>query len=156
MEEEAMLLTTICPETQVPGFVCDITRKSESILGTGSLYDTLFIDYYLQVSISNNGTNSAYPHPFILNVLVTQYVEPCNIGIAIGETDAPTIVIALQHYETLIGITIVEMTPSEETSVVCIVRTKDSRCGTTATQVWGLATVGHKSFQEIPHNESPR
>ena len=152
-EEDSMQLTEVTPSSLVAGFGCAITRQ-ENCLVAGSDFETLFIDHYLTLVITNDGTNKKYPRPIKLSVLLSQYVEPCNVGVKITESDTPTIVVILQPNESLEGIKLAELAQEDTTSVVTIIWIKNTDTGIVTIQVWGMATVGHDAFQPIIHKRN--
>ncbi len=141
-----MQLKTVCPKTAVNGFDAEIVLF-EPCLFAGQLFETLFIDHYVRVRTVNDGSNPKYPIAASLTLLITQYIEPCNIQITLPDSDPQVGIIILEHYQSLTGIRVAEIDQTRGKAVVLIIWIKDSRNQTTHTQVYVVATEAVASMQ---------
>ncbi len=140
-----MQLKAVCPKATVDGFDAEVVLF-EPCLFAGSLFETLFIDHYLRLKTTNDGSNSKYPVPLSLTLLITQYVEPCEILINLPDKDPSVGIVILEHYQSLTGVRVVEITQESGKAVALIIWIKDERHHTTITQAYLIATEGATSF----------
>ena len=150
--EVTMQLKAVMPKTDINGFDCEIVQQSGCLVA-GAAYETLFIDHYLKLVTKNDGTNQKYPRHLTLTLLITQYVEPCNIGIQVSQSDTAVCVLVLHHYESLSGIRVTEISHEEAASAVLILWITDTRNNSVSTFVIGLVTAGYDAFQPLPQDQ---
>ena len=133
-----MQLQATCPKTTVDGFDAEIVLLKPCLFA-GRLFETLFIDHYVRLTTVNDGSNSKYPVPTSLTLLITQYVEPCKIEITLPDTDPQVGIVILEHYQSLTGVRVVEIKQPGGTAVGLIIWIKDERNNSTHTQVYVVA-----------------
>jgi hypothetical protein len=115
-----MYLQAVAPRVTVAGFSVTVER-SNSNLALDQLHETLFIDYYFLITITNDGSNQRYRQQFVTPFIISQFTD--MVIAPVQSIDGPPIIM-LTPDEQLNAILLFERsrTPQEREVVfsVCV------------------------------------
>lgn len=129
-------LRAVQPRNTVNGFDIEIIRHDHNLLA-GEAMAEHFSNRYIQIKAWCNGSNSSYPEPQSLTLLVAQYATLHeHVGIT---TKADVGIVVLKASQSLNAAGIFEINQDSECQTVLILWIKDSKDESTSTAVYTLA-----------------
>lgn len=131
-----MQLQAVTPEVLVPGFQLQVQKNDQPIVQDDQ-YETLFIDYYLEVTAICTGDNPLYGTPGQVSFIISQFTDKCDIGV---KTDSPDqcLLIVLEVSQILKAIRVVECQMGDHKRVFLMVSVTDTIRDSTTTFAWTL------------------